>query len=111
MASLSVIGGCESGGRPRRAPSDLPRPRRSAVFGRRRGVGASVVRVREVECDVDDHVFLAADHSSPSEFEEDLDGGNVVSGAGRFGVAEEAAVDAGIAKGEGFSVDSYWTVL
>lgn len=43
------------------------------------GSGVGVTRPREVERDVHNHVFLTANHTAPSKFEQNLDGRQAVT--------------------------------
>lgn len=65
---------------------------------------------REVECDVDDHVFLTADESAPPDLDEDFAGVESVGGR-TFRVPEEAGVNARVAQSGCLPVHLHRTVL
>src|SRR3546814_14593179 len=60
--------------------------------------------VDHIECDVDDHVLLAADHLAAAQLDQDRTGVETVIGRSLLSVAEEARLNPGIAERERFAV-------
>jgi hypothetical protein len=80
--------------------ADARRPRIGSYAGDALSLAAG-----EVESDVDDHVFLAADKAAAADLDEDVAGVQAERLGGAFGVAEEAGADAGVTEGESLAVD------
>ena len=56
----------------------------------------------QVKRDVDEHVFLAADHAAPSSFFEQRARVKVVARGGRFGMTQETGMHPGVARASAF---------
>src|SRR3546814_11812764 len=67
--------------------------------------------LEHIECDVDDHVLLAADHLAAAQLDQDRTGVETVIGRSLLSVAEEARIEPGIAERESFAVDAHRAVL
>src|SRR3546814_7453164 len=61
--------------------------------------------LEHIECDVDDHVLLAADHLAAAQLDQDRTGVDTVIGRSLLSVAEDARIAPGIAERERFVVD------
>lgn len=46
--------------------------------------------LEQIQRDVDDHVFLPANHAAPAQFDQNVQGFEAVFGGGDFGMAQEA---------------------
>src|SRR3546814_3712435 len=65
----------------------------------------------EVEGDIDDHIFLAADHPPPAELDQDLAGIETILFGRLFGMAQETGINACIAQAESLAIDAHRAVL
>src|SRR5690606_23596253 len=67
---------------------------------RLRSRGIRLALLHEVQRDVDDHVFLTADHTPCAELDQDRAHVQAVVGRGLLGMAQEARIHAGVAEAE-----------
>src|SRR3546814_13027671 len=67
--------------------------------------------LEHIECDVDDHVLLAADHLAAAQLDQERTGVETVIGRSLLSVAEEARIDPGIAERQRFAVDAHRAAL
>lgn len=67
--------------------------------------GGGFAFLDHVEGDVDDHVFLPADHLATAQFHEDGAGVEAVGFGGLFRMTQEGGINPGIAQREGLAVD------
>src|SRR3546814_16624736 len=61
----------------------------------------------EVEGDIDDHIFLAADHPPPAELDQDLAGIETILFGRIFGMAQETGINACIAQAARIALEEY----
>ncbi len=75
------------------------------------GLLSGIASSHEIERDVDDHVFLAADHATPAELDQDGASVEAVRRRGLLGVPQEGGIDAGITERQRFAIDAHRAVL
>ncbi len=67
--------------------------------------------LQQIECDVDDHVLLATDHTAFAQLDQNVYCLDAVASSCNFCMAKEARINAGVAESESLAINTYRTIL